>query len=220
MEFILLILVIGLPMWAQANITSVIGKYTRVQTTGGLTGAQVAQMILDREGITDVQVVATNGSLTDNYNPMKKTVNLSQPIYGQTSIAAVSVAAHEVGHAIQHARGYKGLVFRNVIYPFARFGGAISGISILFGFIMQAVGFIYIGIIGLFAILLFQLATLPVEFNASARALDILNETGILNQYEIDGGAKVLKAAALTYLMAAISTFLNILRLLAIARRD
>lgn len=220
MDIILIILMIGLPMWAQANVTSVISKYTKVGTTGGLTGAQVAQMILDREGITDVQINAINGSLTDNYNPMRKTVNLSQPIYGSTSIAAVSVAAHEVGHAIQHARGYKGLALRNVVYPFARFGGAISGVAIIFGFVMQAVGLIYIGIIGLVGILLFQLATLPVEFNASARALDILNSTGILTASEMDGGAKVLKAAALTYLMAAISTFLNILRLLAIARRD
>lgn len=220
MDIILLIAIIALPLWAQKNVTSVIRKYSRVRIQNGMTGAEIAHYILQTEGIYDVEVRSTGGSLTDNFNPRNKTVNLSQSVYGSDSIAAACIAAHEVGHAIQHHEQYAGLATRNMIFPFAKIGGQLASISILIGFIAQATGLIMFGVICLGAILAFQLATLPVEYNASERALVKLEQYGLLQSSEMQGGREVLKAAALTYLMAAISTFLNIIRLVGIANRD
>lgn len=217
MYLLLIILMIGLPLWAQSNVTSVIGKFSRVRASSGMTGREVAEYILQSEGIHDVTVNQVNGQLSDHYNPANKTVNLSPAVYGQASIASVCIAAHEVGHAIQHAQNYQGLKTRNTVYPLAKTGGQIASISILFGLIASSTGLIYLGILGLFGILLFQMATLPVEYNASDRALEKLNSLGLLQGEEAVMGAKVLKAAALTYLMAAISTAINIMRLLLIA---
>lgn len=217
MYLLLIILMIGLPLWSQSNVTSVIGKYSRVRASSGMTGREVAEYILQSEGIHDVSVNQVNGQLSDHYNPANKTVNLSPAVYGQASIASVCIAAHEVGHAIQHAQNYQGLKTRNTVYPLAKTGGQIASISILFGLIASSTGLIYLGIFGLFGILLFQMATLPVEYNASDRALEKLNSLGLLQGEEAVMGAKVLKAAALTYLMAAISTAINIMRLLLIA---
>lgn len=220
MELFLLIAIIALPLWAQSNITSVIGKYSRVRIQNGMTGQQIAEYILQLEGIYDVKVQPIAGKLTDNFNPSNKTVNLSQSVYGSNSIAAACIAAHEVGHAIQHANNYSGLTVRNMVFPFARVGGQLASITILIGLLSQASGLLMIGIACLGAILAFQVATLPVEYDASARALNKLEAYGLLTSGEIDGGSKVLRAAALTYLMAAISTFLNIIRLIGIANRD
>lgn len=220
MDLILLIAIIALPIWAQINVTRVIKKYSRIRSQRGMTGAEVAQYILETEGIHDVEVRATGGNLTDNFNPKDKTVNLSQTVYGSNSIAAACIAAHEVGHAIQHHEQYAGLATRNMIFPFARTGGQLASISILIGFIAGASGLIMFGVVCLGAILAFQLATLPVEFNASARALVKLEQYGILQDTEIQSGREVLKAAALTYLMAAITTLLNIIRIIGIADRD
>lgn len=220
MELILLIAIIALPLWAQKNIMNVIGRYSRVNTMSGKTGKEVAEFILQTEGIYDVTVTPTNGRLTDNYNPSNKTVNLSQTVYGSTSIAAACIAAHEVGHAIQHHERYAGLATRNMILPFARLGGQLASVSILIGLLTQASGLFTFGIVCLGAILAFQVATLPVEYNASERALVKLENYGLLTSGEMEGGQAVLKAAALTYLMAAISTLLNIIRLVGIANRD
>lgn len=220
MELIILIAIIALPLWAQKNIMNVIGKYSRVGIQNGMTGAEIADYILQTEGIYDVEVKPIAGSLTDNFNPSNKTVNLSQTVYGSRSIAAACIAAHEVGHAIQHHEGYAGLATRNMIFPFARTGGQLASISILFGLIFSATGLFTFGIICLGAILAFQVATLPVEYNASDRALNKLTEYGLLTSTEMSGGREVLKAAALTYLMAAISTFLNIIRLIGLSNRD
>ncbi len=220
MELIILIAIIALPLWAQKNITSVIGKYSRVRIQNGMTGAEVAHYILQTEGIFDVEVKPIAGNLTDNFNPKNKTVNLSQTVYGSNSIAAACIAAHEVGHAIQHHQQYAGLATRNMIFPFARTGGQLASISILFGLISGATGLFMFGIVCLAAILAFQVATLPVEYNASERALAKLDEYGLLSSSEMNGGKEVLRAAALTYLMAAISTFLNIIRLIGLANRD
>lgn len=220
MELIILIAIIALPLWAQKNITTVIAKYSRVRILNGMTGSEVANYILQMEGIYDVEVKPIAGNLTDNFNPSNKTVNLSQTVYGSNSIAAACIAAHEVGHAIQHNQGYAGLATRNMIFPFARTGGQLASISILLGLLSGATGLFTFGIICLGAILAFQVATLPVEYNASERALVKLENYGLLNSNEIEGGREVLKAAALTYLMAAISTFLNIIRLIGIANRD
>ncbi|WOO87997.1 zinc metallopeptidase [Mollicutes bacterium LVI A0039] len=218
MQFIILIAIIGLPLWAQKNIMSVIGKYSRVAIQNGMTGREVAEYILNYEGITDVRVQAIGGSMTDNFNPQNKTVNLSQTVYASKSIAAACIAAHEVGHAIQHHQGYSGLVVRNLIFPFARTGGQLAAVTILLGLISGFTGLFTFGIICLTAILLFQVATLPVEYNASDRALEKLEHYGLLTSGELNGASKVLRAAALTYLMAAISTFLNIIRLVGLAR--
>ncbi len=220
MELIILIAIIALPIWAQKNITSVIGKYSRVGIQNGMTGAEIAHYILQTEGIYDVEVKPIAGNLTDNFNPKNKTVNLSQTVYGSNSIAAACIAAHEVGHAIQHHEQYAGLATRNMIFPFARTGGQLASVSILLGLLSGAAGLFTFGIICLGAILAFQVATLPVEYNASDRALNKLNQYGLLTSTEMNGGREVLKAAALTYLMAAISTLLNIVRLIGIANRD
>lgn len=220
MKLIILIAIIALPIWAQKNITSVIGKYSRVGIQNGMTGAEIAHYILQTEGIYDVEVKPIAGNLTDNFNPKNKTVNLSQTVYGSNSIAAACIAAHEVGHAIQHHEQYAGLATRNMIFPFARTGGQLASVSILLGLISGAAGLFTFGIICLGAILAFQVATLPVEYNASERALNKLNQYGLLTSTEMNGGREVLKAAALTYLMAAISTLLNIVRLIGIANRD
>lgn len=218
MELILLIAIIGLPLWAQFNITSVIGKYSKVAIANRMTGQQIAQYILQAEGITDVTIKPIRGNLTDNFNPRDKTVNLSQTVYGSNSIAAACIAAHEVGHAIQHHQGYAGLAVRNIVFPFVRTGGQLASISILIGLLSGMTQLFIFGIICLIAILAFQLVTLPVEFNASARALTKLETYGLLTSGEMAGGTRVLRAAALTYLMAAISTLLNIIRLIGLAR--
>ncbi len=220
MDLLILIAIIALPIWAQKNIMSVIGKYSRVRIENGMTGAEIAHYILQTEGIYDVEVKPIGGNLTDNFNPKNKTVNLSQSVYGSNSIAAACIAAHEVGHAIQHRQKYAGLATRNMIFPFARTGGQLASVSILIGLISGASGLLTFGIICLGAILAFQVATLPVEYNASDRALNKLNEYGLLTSTELKGGQEVLKAAALTYLMAAITTLLNIVRLIGIANRD
>lgn len=220
MDLIILIAIIGLPLWAQKNIMSVIRKYSQIRVASGMTGEEVAKYILQTEGIYDVEVRQIGGNLTDNFNPQNKTVNLSQSVYGSNSIAAACIAAHEVGHAIQHNEGYAGLATRNMIFPFARMGGQFASVAILIGLLAQLTGLLMFGIICLVAILAFQVATLPVEYNASARALNKLETYGLLSSSEMEGGQAVLKAAALTYLMAAISTFLNIVRLIGIANRD
>lgn len=220
MGFILIIAIIGLPLWAQSNITSVIGRYSKIRIQNGMTGAEIAQYILQTEGIYDVEIKQIGGRLTDNFNSKNKTVNLSPSVYQGNSIASACIAAHEVGHAIQYHQQYAGLATRNIIFPFAQTGGQLASISILIGLFSGASGFIMFGVICLVAILAFQLATLPVEYNASDRALSKLEQFGLLSSSEIVGGKAVLRAAALTYLMAAISTFLNIVRLIGIAGRE
>ncbi len=219
-ELLIIIAMIALPLWAQSNVTSVINKFMRVRVQNGMTGSEVAKYILETEGIYDVEVKMVDGQLSDHYNPANKTVNLSQAVYSNASIASVCVAAHEVGHAIQHEHGYAGLKARNTVYPFAKTGGQLASVSILFGLLSGALGLIYLGIAGLICILAFQLATLPVEYDASARALNKLSSYNLLTSQELSYGNQVLRAAALTYLMAAISTLLNIMRLFMIANRD
>lgn len=218
--FLIFLIMILLPIIAQSNVKSTVTKFSKVANLHGLTGSEVAQEILRREGIENVEVLPTKGFLTDNYNPAKKTVNLSEAVYNQTSITAAAIAAHEVGHAIQHHKGYFGLTLRSFVYPFAQVGTRIAGIAILIGLLAAATGFLYIGIFALILILVFQLATLPVEFNASARAIEKLKDYEIIEDSEVGSARSVLTAAALTYLTVVIVTLLNILRLIAIARRN
>ncbi len=214
---IILIPAIILSLWAQVNISSTVGRFERVQARSGLTGAQVAQRILQNNGIYDVRVEAVRGHLTDHYDPRKKVVRLSESVYGRTSLAALGVAAHEVGHAIQHDNDYVPLRIRSALAPIAQFGSYGSWILLIIGILFSYGPLVEIGIWLFVAVVLFQLVTLPVEFNASSRALVQLETGGFLAADEIDGSRKVLRAAAMTYVAAVVMAILQLVRLLATA---
>lgn len=203
--------------FAQLKIKSAFNKYSRISSETGLTGAQVARMILDRNGLYDVRIEQVRGSLTDHYDPRSRVVRLSPSIYGGNSIASMSVAAHEVGHAIQHADGYFPLILRNNIAPIANIGSRLVWIFIFIGFAISPF-FIELGIALFLSVVLFQIVTLPVEFNASRRALVQL-ENGLMKQDKIKPAKEVLKAAALTYVAATLVAIGELLRLLAMTNR-
>lgn len=199
---------------ASGNVSRTFNKYSRYQSQRGVTGAQVAEMILRNAGITDVRVEHVSGNLTDHYDPRANVVRLSDNVYNSPSIAAVGVAAHECGHVIQHHTGYVPIQIRSAIVPLVNIGSKLSWPIIIIGLIIGHTPLIYVGII-LFALaLVFQIVTLPVEFNASGRALAILRESGMLYNDEIKGARKVLTAAGMTYVTATISTLLQLLRLI------
>ncbi|MCI6498426.1 zinc metallopeptidase [Lachnospiraceae bacterium HCP1S3_C3] len=212
-------------MLASAKVKSAFNKYSKVRSMSGMTGAQVAERILNSQGIYDVSVQRVAGSLTDHYNPSTKVVNLSETVYSSTSVAAIGVAAHECGHAIQHAKGYIPLSLRTAIVPVANIGSKIAWPLLILGLLINSrssLTFIYAGIICFSFALIFQIVTLPVEFNASARALKLLTSNGILSDDEVGKTRKVLTAAALTYVAAVAASILQLLRILAIfgGRRD
>nr|WP_177297808.1 zinc metallopeptidase [uncultured Blautia sp.] len=215
--YILLIIGMLLSLAASAKLKSTFARYRSVRNASGLTGEQAARRILQAAGITDVQVRAVHGSLTDHYDPRTKTVNLSQDIYGQTSLAAVGVAAHECGHAIQHATHYAPLEIRSAIVPAANLGSQLSWPLFFIGLIMSIRPLITAGIVLFSLAVLFQLVTLPVEINASSRALHMLEATGILGSDENRGARKVLTAAAMTYVAALAGSVLQLFRLLILA---
>lgn len=223
--YILIIIAAIISLIAQWRINSAFSKYSRVASMSGMTGAQAARMILQSNGINDVSVQRISGKLTDHYNPSTKVLNLSESVYGSTSVAAIGVAAHECGHAIQHARGYFPLSLRTALVPVANIGSQLSWVFIIVGAILSFnQTLITIGIIMFSAAVLFQLVTLPVEFNASARALEQLESNGILYRDEVSQTRKVLSAAALTYVAAAATAILQLLRLIILfggrGRRD
>ena len=211
-------------MLASAKVKSTYAKYAQVRSLTGMTGEEAARRILSTAGIYDVRVQHVAGDLTDHYDPRNKTLNLSDTVYGSTSVAAVGVAAHECGHAIQHDRGYAPLKFRSAIVPVANFGAKVSWPLILFGLLLGGSSLLLeLGILCFSFAVLFQLVTLPVEFNASSRAVKLLSETGILYEDELQKTKKVLSAAALTYVAAAASSLLQLLRLIILfgnRRRD
>lgn len=195
---------------AQWMTKSAFNKYSKVRTERGMTGAQAAQLLLDRAGIRDVKVVETQGFLSDHYNPMNKTLALSPAVYHQPSVAAVGVACHEAGHAIQHAKSYAPLWARSALVPTARF--ADFGMwGMMLGAMLGMANLILIGAVLFSGVLLFQLVTLPVEFDASARAKRLAFEYGLVTPREQDGMGKVLNAAALTYVAAAVGSILTLL---------
>lgn len=215
--YLLLIIGMLLSLAASAKLKSTFARYKRVRSASGLTGEEAARRILYSAGITDVQVRPVAGSLTDHYDPRTKTVNLSQDIYGQTSLAAVGVAAHECGHAIQHQTGYFPLTLRGNLVPVANFGSTMAWPLIIIGlFFNSSTGsfLIQLGIIFFSLAVLFQLVTLPVEFNASNRALHILGTTNMLQDDELKYTRRVLRAAALTYVASAAAAILQLLRLI------
>lgn len=202
---------------ASARVKTTFHKYSRHRSSTGMTGAQAAERILHYAGIYDVTIRHISGSLTDNYNPSKKTLNLSDVVYGSTSVAAIGVAAHECGHAIQHQQGYVPLSLRAAIVPAANIGSTLAWPLIIIGlFFTSRTGsfLITLGIICFSFAVIFQLVTLPVEFNASKRALMILEQQGILAESELPYTRKVLKAAALTYVASAAAAILQLLRLI------
>lgn len=221
MGFILIAAILSLV--AQMFVKSNYSKYSKVKTMGSMTGADVARRILELNNITDVEVVQSKGGvLSDHYDPTKKIVALSPDVYKNNSIASVSVAAHEVGHAIQHAEAYAFIGMRNKLLPLAITGNSISMIAIMIGIFAQDTTIFYVGIGALLLMAAFQLVTLPVEFNASARALKILDQQAILTQNELPGARKMLSAAALTYVAALVATLMSVLRYIAIfnSRKD
>lgn len=200
---------------AQLRVKSTYKKYSRVRSRSGMTGAQAAQRILQLSGIYDVRIEHVRGELTDHYDPSKKVLRLSDTVYGSDSIAAIGVAAHECGHAVQHNKGYAPLTFRTALVPVANIGSWAGIPIILLGaFMGMNQMLIQIGIWVFALAVLFQIVTLPVEFNASGRALDMLGNYGMLAQDETSGCRKVLSAAALTYVAAAAAAILQLLRLI------
>ena len=224
--YILVVIGAVICMIASARVKGTFNKYSQLRSMSGMNGAQVAQRVLQAAGIYDVQVRHVSGSLTDHYDPRTKTVNLSDPVYNATSVAALGVAAHECGHAIQHAKSYAPLSIRSALVPIANFGSMLAWPVILIGlfFNTRSSGLILdIGILLCSAAVLFQLVTLPVEFDASRRALVMLRTQGILADDELRYTRRVLKSAALTYVASAAAAILQLLRIILITngrRRD
>lgn len=209
-------------MIASANVSGTYRKYNKVGNSRHMTGAQVADRILQEAGLGNIRIEHISGELTDHYDPRSKVLRLSDSVYGSTSIAAAGVAAHECGHAIQDKVDYVPIRLRNAIVPVVNLGSNLSWPIILAGLFLGMPGLLQFGIILFSLTLLFQIVTLPVEFNASRRALNILEDRGILAQEEMRGARKVLGAAAMTYVTAVISTLLQLLRLVILfgGRRD
>jgi hypothetical protein len=202
---------LALSLWASWRTHSAFKKYSRVRTLRGLTGAQAAQEMLRRAGIPDVQVVPTHGFLSDHYNPANRTLALSEATYASNSVAAVGVACHEAGHAIQHAEGYKPLWLRSALVPTASLGSSAGYFVMLGGLLFHSANLVYFGALLFSAVLLFQIVTLPVEFDATARAKRLAVETGVVLPQEREGMDKVLNAAAMTYVAAVVSTLMTLL---------
>lgn len=213
--YILILIAAVISIIAQIRVNTTFKKYSRVASASGITGAQAADRILKSQGIYDVTIRQVAGNLTDHYDPRNKTLNLSNSVYNANSVAAVGVAAHECGHAIQHAKGYAPLGLRSALVPVANLGSKLSWLFILAGMLFSFNHTLIVtGIIMFSLAVLFQIVTLPVEFNASSRALQLLESNGILYQNEVSMTRKVLSAAALTYVAAAASAILQLLRLI------
>ncbi len=222
-EIILILLIILLPIIAQAKVKLSYKRYSKINNSKNLSGKEVARMILDRNGLNNVTVGKISGTLTDHYTPSRKNIDLSEEIYSGKSIAAVAVAAHECGHAIQDKEAYSFLKFRTNLVPLVNITSYISPILIAIGFGSQIAGVATLGIAFLFVALLFQLVTLPVEFNASTRGKKQLEELGLIEKSDKKGAKSVLKAAALTYVAGFLSTAFQIARFLimsGIRKRD
>lgn len=220
MDIIIILASLVITLGSQAYINSMYKKTKKIEVGRGMTGAEVARKILDKNGLTEVKINESSGLLSDHYDPRNKTVNLSPEVFCKASVAAVSVAAHECGHAIQDKDSYFFLRFRNSIVPLVNIASYLGYVSILIGLFLSAFGLIWLGIIMEFVILFFQLITLPVEFNASNRALENLVELNIVSSEELVYSKKMLFAAALTYVASVATAVLQIARLLLMVRRN
>jgi|HigsolmetaAR204D_1030405.scaffolds.fasta_scaffold00093_13 hypothetical protein len=212
----------GLSIWAQFRVQGAFRKWSQVYSSSGLTGAEAARRLLDRHGLYDVKIEHVSGTLSDHYDPIHRVVRLSDSVYGSSSIAAVSVACHEVGHAIQHAVSYPMLVLRHRMFPLVNFASGVAPFLIIAGLIFGGLGsafgqsFFLLGILFFAAAVAFQVVTLPVEFNASARARELMISEGFISNSEERGVAQVLNAAALTYVAATIIAILQLLKFILI----
>lgn len=216
--YLLLIPGILLALWAQSKVQFTFNKYSKVPANSGASAATVARSILDYNGLSDVPVEMVAGHLTDHYDPSAKVLRLSESVYHSTSIAAIGVAAHEAGHAIQHQTEYTPLKVRSMLVPVAQIGSNASWFLILLGVLLSNPMMARFGVLLFSAAVLFQLVTLPVEYNASSRALVVLEGGGYLDRDEVGGAKKVLNAAALTYLAAALISILQLIRLIILTR--
>lgn len=213
-SMILLIPAILFAVFAQSKVKGTFNKYLQIRNRRGYTGAQVARMILDRNGLRDVNIEHIRGQLTDHYDPRKRVVRLSSSVYNSTSIASISVAAHEVGHALQHAKGYAPLTIRSQIAPVASFASSFAIPLAFLGFFLRTYSLMTLGIYIYLAAILFHVVTLPVEYNASSRAIHQLTANGLIYNEEVKSSKSVLNAAALTYVAAAAVSIAQLLRLL------
>ncbi len=219
MDIFLYLAALLIVLFAQVKVNGAYQRYQQIYNSRGWTGVQAARKILDTHGLNNVQIEHASGVLGDHYDPRTKTVRLSDAIYHGDSIASIAVAAHECGHAIQHAENYGFIALRNSILPICSLSSNLAWPMLFFGIIFSIQGLLYIGIILLLAVLTFQIITLPIEFNASSRALKILNEEGMIDSQEQAEVRSMLSAAAMTYVAAVISSALQILRFLLIANR-
>jgi len=213
---ILIMLAFGLSVWAQFRVKGTFNRWSDVPNQRGMTGYDAARHMLDTNGLHDVPIEPVRGALSDHYDPINRVVRLSEPVYYENSISAISVACHEVGHAIQHKESYPMLALRHRIFPIVNFASGLAPFLLLGGFIFNAFNLIGLGIIFFSVTVAFQLITLPVEFNASNRAREIMVSEGYIRNEEEKGVAKVLNAAALTYVAAALISLLELIRYIGI----
>ncbi|MBY0218463.1 MULTISPECIES: zinc metallopeptidase [Paenibacillus] len=214
--FVLIIIAFLLSLWAQFRVKSTFNRWSGVQNLNGMTGYDAARHMLDANGLHDVPIEPVRGALSDHYDPINRVVRLSEPVYYENSISAVSVACHEVGHAIQHKESYPMLALRHRIFPIVNFASGLAPFLLIAGFIFNAMNLVGLGIIFFSVTVAFQLITLPVEFNASNRAREIMVSEGYIRNEEEKGVAKVLNAAALTYVAAALISLLELIRYIGI----
>jgi Zn-dependent membrane protease YugP len=206
-----------LAMAAQAKVNNAFSRYSRIESSGRWTGAAAARRILDENGLQDVQIRAIEVSMTDHYDPRSRTLSLSQTVHSSTSLAALGVAAHEVGHALQHSQGYAPISIRSALVPVANIGSYAAWPLLILGLVLSVPSLVWVGIFAFAFAVLFQIVTLPVEYNASHRALELLRSGGFLAEEEVQGARKVLSAAAMTYLAATLMAILQLLRLILLA---
>ena len=216
--YILVIIAFFLSMFASFGVKATYAKYSKVRNHSAMTGSMAARKILDMNGLYQVRIERVSGNLTDHYDPKANVIRLSESVYDSDSVAAIGVAAHETGHAIQHNVGYFPIKLRNAVLPVANIGANAAMPLAILGFIMGLPMLVNIGIVLFSAVVLFQLVTLPVEFNASARALSILKNGYILTEVELNGAKKVLTAAALTYVAAMLTSLMSLIRLILLSR--
>ena len=214
--FIFMLPALIVSLWAQIKVKSTFNKFSRVSNSRGLTGAQAAYRVLADNGITDVRIERISGSLNDHYDPKTNVIRLSESVYDSTSVSAVGVAAHEAGHAVQEAESYAPMKLRAMLVPVTQIGSSLSMPLIIIGILVPTyyTFFVQLGILFFSLAVLFQLVTLPVEFNASSRAIKALESGNLLYDQELDGAKKVLKAAAMTYLAASLTAILSLIRLI------
>lgn len=206
-------------LWAQIKVKTTFNKYAKIYSQNGITAYDAVRKILDANGLTNVVIEHISGSLTDHYDPKERVIRLSDSVYSSMSVASIGVAAHEAGHAIQHAKSYAPLALRNAVYPVVNISSQAAIPLIFIGFLINSLNLVYLGIILFSAVVLFQLITLPVEFNASGRALKILKDYNILSSNELGGAKRVLSAAAMTYVASALVAAAQLLRFVLMARR-